>query len=168
MGRRWTKTIQSRLFWGVKIYDQMTSTWQYSSSRRWHKFEVSSQWSIEAWINLLAKGGGPKKRFQYCLNRNSSEHFLVFPSNPGTFRRYSRWSTLQDNVLLLNDFAEYIFHIGNAHDMHSIIRCGLIPRGRRSLKKDGYPVFFKAVNPMHTYQHQEEVQYDLDKPRIAV
>ena len=37
----------------------------------------TSQWPIEAWITFVAKGGGPKKRFQY-------------PSSPGTFRRYSR------------------------------------------------------------------------------
>ena len=35
--------------------------------------------------------------------------------------------TLQDNVLLPDDFAEYIHHIGNAHDMPSIIKSRLIP-----------------------------------------
>ena len=29
-------------------------------------------------------------------------------------------------------------------------------------------MFFTAVNPMCVEQHQEEAQYDLDKPRIAV
>ena len=29
-------------------------------------------------------------------------------------------------------------------------------------------MFLTAVNPVYTYQHQEEAQYDLDKPRIAV
>ena len=42
------------------------------------KFAGTSQWSIEAWTTVQAKGGGPKKRFQYCLNPNSSEHFLYF------------------------------------------------------------------------------------------
>ena len=32
------------------------------------KFDGTSQWPIEAWITSLAQGGGPKKRFQYCLN----------------------------------------------------------------------------------------------------
>ena len=31
-------------------------------------FDGTSQWPIEAWITFLAKGGGPKKRCQYCLN----------------------------------------------------------------------------------------------------
>ena len=29
-------------------------------------FAGTSRWSIEAWICFLAKGGGPKKMFQYC------------------------------------------------------------------------------------------------------
>ena len=132
------------------------------------RFAGTSQWSIEAWITFLAYGGGSKKWFQYCMNPNSSKHFPVFPSNPGTFRRYSRWyPTLQDKVLLPNDFAEYINHIRNAHDMHSIIQGVLIPGGR-SLKRDRQSVFFTAVNPMHANQDVEEAQYDLDKPRIAV
>ena len=51
--------------------------------------------------------------------------------------------------------------------MHSIIQCGSIPGGK-SLKRNRHSVFLTAVNPMYTYQHQEEAQYDLDKPRIAM
>ena len=32
------------------------------------KKEFTSHWSIRTWISFLRKGGGPKKRFQYCLN----------------------------------------------------------------------------------------------------
>ena len=42
------------------------------------KFDGTSQWTTDAWITFLAKGGGPKKRFQYCLNPISSKHFLYF------------------------------------------------------------------------------------------
>ena len=42
------------------------------------RFAGTSHWSIEAWISLLAKRGGPKKRFQYCMNPNSSKHFPYF------------------------------------------------------------------------------------------
>ena len=51
--------------------------------------------------------------------------------------------------------------------MHSIIKSGLIPGGRR-LRKDRQSVFFTAVNPMCAGRDLEEVQYDLEKPRIAV
>ena len=54
------------------------------------RFAGASNWSVEAWISFLAEGGGPKKRFQYCLNPNSSEHFLYFQTIQGHFRRYSR------------------------------------------------------------------------------
>ena len=39
---------------------------------------------------FLAKGGGPKKRFQCCFETYVFQIFPVFPWNPGTFRRYSR------------------------------------------------------------------------------
>ena len=90
------------------------------------RFAATSHWSSQPRISFLEKGEGQKKRFQYCLNPHSSEHFLVFPSNPRTFRCTLVDPTFQDNVLLPDDFAEYIYHIGNAHDMHSIIQCGLV------------------------------------------
>ena len=88
------------------------------------KFDGTSQWSIEALISFLAKGGGPKKRFQYCLNPNSSKHFMYFRAIQGQSGGTLIDLTLQDNVLLPGDFAEYIYHIGNAHDIHSIIQGG--------------------------------------------
>ena len=73
--------------------------------------------------------------------------------------------TLQDNVLLPDDFAEYIYHIKNAHDMHSIIQGGLIPGGKS--QRDRQSVCFTAVNPMYANQDLEGVQYDLER-RITV
>ena len=61
----------------------------------------------------------------------------------------------------------YIYNTGNANEIHSIIKGGLTPGGR-SLGKDRQSVFFTAVNPMDSNQVLEEVQYDLDKPRITV
>ena len=54
--------------------------------------------------------------------------------------------TLQDNVLLPNDFAEHIYHVGSSLDTHSIILSGLIPGGK-DVKKGRHAVFFTAVNP---------------------
>ena len=73
---------------------------------------------------------------------------------------------LQDNVLLPSDFAEYIYHVGSSHDMHSIIQSGLIPGGK-DIKKGRQTVFFTAVNPMHTHLHKQR-NYDVTKPRVAV
>ena len=127
----------------------------------------TSEWTVDAWITFLAKGGGPVKRFEYCLNPNSSTHFLYFRAIQGHSGGNLVDPALQDNVLLPDDFAEYIYHIGNANELHSIIKSGLIPGGR-SPKKDRRSVFFTAVNPMDDHQDLEEVQCDLYTPRIAV
>ena len=34
------------------------------NKRKKKKFEGASQWSLNDWISILAKGGGAKKRFQ--------------------------------------------------------------------------------------------------------
>ena len=99
------------------------------------KFVGNSERTVDSWTTFLAKGGGPKKMFQYCVNLNSSKHILYF--------RAIQWHSgdnlvdpaLQDNVLLPDDFGENISHIGNANEMHSIIQGGLIPGGR-SVRKD--------------------------------
>ena len=46
--------------------------------------------------------------------------------------------TLQDNVLLTDDFAEHVYQVGCSHDLHSIIQSGLIPGGKKS-RKGGRP-----------------------------
>ena len=106
------------------------------------------------------------KGFQYCMNPNSSKHFLSFRAIQGHSGGNLVDPTLQDNMLLLDDFADYIYHIRNANELHSISKSGLIPGGR-SLKNDRQSVFFTAVNPMDANQNLE-VQHDLDEPRIAV
>ena len=74
--------------------------------------------------------------------------------------------TLQDNVLLPDNFADHIYHIGSSHDTHSIIQSGLIPGGQ-DVKKGRHAVFFAAVNPMFIGNYREQ-DYDLTQPRIAV
>ena len=108
----------------------MTISWKNSRQ----SFDGTSQWPINDWITSLAKGGGPKKRFQCCFNPNSSKHFLFSRAIQGHSGGNLVDPALQDNVLLLEDFTEYIYHVGNVSEIHSIIRNGFIPRGR-SLKK---------------------------------
>ena len=74
--------------------------------------------------------------------------------------------TLQDNVLIPEDFAEYIYHIGNVTDMHSITNSGPIPGGKR-LRKERQCVFFTAVNSMDEHRFPENARYDLDKAQIV-
>ena len=54
--------------------------------------------------------------------------------------------TLQDNVLILDNFFEYISHFGCAVNSHSITNSGLIPGGQ-ILSKERRTVFFTSVDP---------------------
>ena len=110
------------------------------------KFDGSSQWPLNDWISILAKGRGAKKRFQYCLNPNSSSHFLYLTAIQG-HSGDAVDPELHDNVLLPEGFTEYIYHVGNVSESNSTTRNGLIS-GRRSLKRGRQAVFFTAVNPM--------------------
>ena len=65
------------------------------------KFDGASQWPINDWISVLAKGG-PKKRFQYCFNPNSSRHFLYLRGIQG----HSGGNPI--------DPEEYIYHGGRS------------------------------------------------------
>ena len=101
---------------------------------RMKKFDGAWQWLLEDWISTLAKGGGAKKTFQYCVNPNSSNQFLYLRAIQGHSGDNAVDPTLQENVLLPKGFTEYIYHVGNANELNSLIRNGLIPGGT-SLKK---------------------------------
>ena len=73
--------------------------------------------------------------------------------------------SLQDNALIPNDFLEYIYHIGCAINLHSIMNSGFIPEGQ-NLSKERQTVFFTAVNPM-IKEHKDPNNIDLDAPRLA-
>ena len=68
----------------------------------------------------LAGGGGNKKRFQYCTDPSGQEslYLRALQGHPG---RNLIDPSSQDNVLSTNDFFEYIYHIGCAINLHSIV-----------------------------------------------
>ena len=100
-------------------------------TRRAHELEakVFTRKGFFEWKKVFFSRWVQKKRFQYCLSPNSSKHFLHFRA----IQEHSGGTlvdpTLQDYVLLPDDFAEYTHHTENAHDMHSIIEGALIPGG---------------------------------------
>ena len=108
---------------------------------------------------LWQKGGGAKKRFQCCLNPNSSNRFLYLRATQG---HCAVDPTLQDNVLLPKGFTEYIFHVGNAKEVNSRIRNGLIPGGQASKEEDKL-----QKNLMEDGNSMGETPRALTKPRIA-
>ena len=63
------------------------------------RFDGALQWPIKDWISILAREGGQKKRFQCCLNPDSSRHILSFRAIQGHSAGIVIDPELQDNVL---------------------------------------------------------------------
>ena len=124
----------------------------------------SQHWSDEMWKSTMAKGGGNKNIFQCCTDPSGQEildlralqghsgHNLIDPS-------------LQDNVLIPNDFIEYIYHIGYAITLHSIMNSGLIPGGQNLSKRQA--VFFTSVDPTNK-EHRDPDVIDLEAQRSCM
>ena len=128
-----------------------------------NEFELSQHWSDEKWKSKMAGGGGNKKIFQYCTNPSGQE-ILDLRALQGHSGRNLMDPSLQDNVLIPNDFFEYIDHVGCAINLHSIINSGLIPGGQNLSRRQ--TVFFLLVNPMDK-EHKDPETVDLKAPRLA-
>ena len=100
------------------------------------------------------------KDFNTALTRQDKK-FFTFRALQGHSGRNPIDLTLQDNVLIPNDFFEYIYHIGCAVSVHSITDSGLIAGGQNS-SKERQTVFFTAVNPMHK-NHKDPQELDLGR-----
>ena len=77
---------------------------------------------------------------------------------------------LQDQYIYIyiqipKGFTEYFYHVGNANELNSMLRNGLIPGGV-SLKTDRQAVLF-TVNPTDNQDDWGETLCDLSKARIA-
>ena len=103
-------------------------------------FVHSQLWSDDMWKSKMAGGGGNKKRFQYCTDP-SGEEILYLRALQGHSGRNPIDSTLQDNVLIPDDFFEYIYYIGCAISILSITNSGLIAGGQNS-SRERQTVFF--------------------------
>ena len=136
--------------------------WRVKDHLRNH-FVYYHHWSDEKWKKSMARRGGNKKRYQYCAD--SSGEILYLRALQGHSGRNLIDPTLQDNVLIPNNFFEYIDHIGCAVNLHSITNSGLIP-GEQNSSRARQTVFLTAVNPMHK-NHQDPIELDLTKPRLA-
>ena len=70
-------------------------------------FKNSQHWSDEMWKSKKAGGGGNKKRFQYCTDP-SGQDIIYLRALQGHSGRNPIDPSLQDNVLIPNNFFEYI------------------------------------------------------------
>ena len=83
---------------------------------------------------LAAGGGGAKMRFQYCTD--DSGIIIYFRALQGHSGRNLIDPSLQDNAVIPDGFFKYIYHVGCAINLHSIINSGLISGGKISAGKD--------------------------------
>ena len=72
--------------------------------------------------------------------------------------------TLQDNVLIGTGIFPYIYHVGCAFNLHSIIDKGLVLGGQNLSKRQ--TVFFLPVDPRDE-SHRDPEYIDFSVPRLA-
>ena len=76
----------------------------------------------------MAGGGGNRKDFSIVLTHQGE--ILGLRALQGHSGRNLIHPLLQDNVIIPDDFFEYIYHVGCAINLHSIISSGFIPGGQ--------------------------------------
>ena len=107
---------------------------------------------------------GNNQRVQCCTDPSGQE-ILYLLALEGHSGRNPNHPSLQDNVLIPKDFFEYIYHIGCAINLHSIIHSGLV-RGGQNSSRERQTVFFTAVNSMNKNHHHPN-NIDLEAQRLA-
>ena len=127
--------------------------------------KMAPHWSAQKWIDVLSKGGGQKKRFQYCLEPDNPGSLMYLRSIQGHSGRAYSGNAPIDPVLPIN-FTKYVYHVGHGNEMRSIVRNGLVPGGF-SIKTCRCAVFFTVVDPMNDEQGLRETFCDLSQARTA-
>ena len=126
------------------------------------QFPQIPHWSDNRWKACLAAGGGAKRRYQYCTD--VSGIIICLRALQGHSGRNLIDPSLQDNVVIQSEFFHYIYHIGCAFNLHSIISSGLILGGQNSSKRQ--TVFFLPTDPRDK-EHQDPEKIDLNVLRRA-
>ena len=126
-----------------------------------HSSQVQ-HWSDDRWKACLAAGGGSKRRYQYCSD--NSGRILYFRALQGHSGNNLIDPTLQDNVVIGSGIFHYIYHIGCAFNLHSVINNGLIPGGQDLSRRQ--TVFFLPIDPRDK-DHEDPEYIDFSVPRRA-
>ena len=108
--------------------------WRIKDNLQKH-FLYCHHWSDEKWKKSMARGGGNEKRYQYCTD--SPGAILYLQALQGHSGRNLIDPTLQDNVIIPDGFFNYIYHVGCAINLHSIINSGLILGGQNFEQQTG-------------------------------
>ena len=141
--------------------DGAVEFWRIKDNLQKH-FQHCHHWSDDRWKKSMARGGGNKKRYQYCTD--SSGTILYFRALQGHSGRSLIDPTLQDNVIIQSNLFQYNYHVGCAINLHSIINSGLKPGGQNlNNRQTG---FFLPLDPMDK-NHKDLDTIDLNAPRHA-
>ena len=119
-------------------------------------------WSDDRWKACLAAGGGSKRRYQYCSDNSGT--ILYLRALQGHSGSNLIDPTLQDNVLFGTGIFHYIYHIGCAFNLHSIINNGLILGGQDLRRRQ--TVFFLPIDPRDE-NHKDPEHIDFSVRRRA-
>ena len=103
-----------------------------------------------------------RKDFNIALI-SSRQEILYLRALQGHSGRNPIDPSLQDEVLIPNNFFEYIYHIGCAISLHSITNSGLIAGGQNSSSERQTAFLY---DPMHK-EHRGPNNIDLVAPRLA-
>ena len=171
----WTRSsIRSSLPSGKKK-KHPSSTRRTTSRRRWgDRILETERWSSEqiwvlsalVWWCMEEQDGRRRrqqKMFQYCTGPSGQEMFYL-RALQGHSGRNPIDPSLQDNVLIPNNFFEYIYHMGCAVNLHSFQNSGLILEGQILSKRQ--TVFFTSEDPLNK-EHKDPDEIDLNAPRLA-
>ena len=99
-------------------------------------FPNPAYWSIRSWINHFQRGGGEKKIFQCCTDYTGGE-ILYLRATQGHSGENPVDPSLQNNLLIPNDFFKNIYHVGCYINMHSKIASGLLAGGQKVQQRKG-------------------------------
>ena len=126
------------------------------------QFPHSPLWSDDRSKACLAAGGGARRRYQYCTDASGT--IIYFRALHGHSGRNLIDPSLQDNVTTQSKFFQYIYLVGCAINLRSIINSGLLPGSQKLSNRQ--TVFFLPVDPMDKV-HKDPDTIDLEAPRLA-
>ena len=164
------ENIQSPIMKCQRNYSS-SSSWKSTPRRRWSDWIQENQrqssetflvLSSLVWRQVEEKHGKRRRKQEkipvlYWFIRNN----LVPLSSSRSFRTQSCWLFI---IIIPNGFFQYIYHVGCAINLHSIINSGMIPRGQNLRNRQ--TVFFLPVDPMDK-EHKDLETIDLKAPRHA-
>ena len=138
--------------------DSSSSSWRSSASGESKKICRISSRTV-----LIGLTTSRRRAWQeYCPD--SSRKIVYLRALQGHSGRNLIDPSLQDNVNIQSNFFQYIYHVGCAFNLHSIISSGLTP-GSQSLSKRQTVLFLLA--DLMDKNHKDPDTIDLEAPRLA-